>query len=485
MPHHNNVKSRSALPLVSLAVTFLLPTCLPAAEQSNQFPDLPQLSSSSFPEGVRGAVERAYNAVKANPKSPLLNGQLGIILLANHGADDVSEICFRRAHFLDQTSFRWSYLLGAVLARAGKFQDASGTFRDALRINPKYLPARLNLGECLLATGNWKEASELFEALVMEDPRNPHANYGLARVRAARNDLNGAAESFRRACELYPNFGAAHYGLARTYERLGDKERSEQELSLYAASKGLGPPLDDPLMTEVQVTTAIPSEIRQAEELAGQGNWPAAARAYEETLAKNPGLEKAHVKLISIYGRLGQFEAAEQHFRAAVLLDPNDPESYLNHGLLLASQEKYSEAELAFRKVLEINPRFPEGRVHLGHMLEAQGKLAESVAEYEKAVADVSDDAEAHFALGRIAVNQDRTAEGIQHFLISLRTGSDDNRPRYLYALGAAYARAGDRENALKYLRRAHEGAAARGQSNLVQAIDADLKQLEAEPGPE
>lgn len=468
-----------------IAAIFFPAWMLPADQVVSSLPDLPQIQLGLYPPGVRGELESAYYAFKANPNDAALNGNLGMVLQAYESANPGAEICYRRAHLLDHSSFRWGYYLGVVLAGEGKFTEAVSVLRDALRINPEYLPARLNLGECLLASGRWQEASDLFEALAKEDPNYPGAQFGLARVMAIRNDLNSAAKRSRRACELFPNFSAAHYELARIYERLGDREQSSKELSLYTSSHGLEPEVADPLLAEVLALNAPPSDLRRAEELEAQGKVREAVADFEKVLDENPNLEKVHVKLISLYGQLGHPEKAEEHFRAAVRLDPHDATGYYNYGLLMVSEQKYSEAESNFRKVLEINLRYPEGHTILGNMLEAQGKLAESVAEYEKAVAEAPDDPKAHFALGRMAVNQDRYEEGIQHFLISVRTGDEDERPAYLYALGAAYARAGNRESALLNLRRAREAAAARGQSNLVIAIDADLKQLEAESGPE
>ena len=456
------------------------------ADQSVSLPDLPQIVLEHFPPGIRDKVREAYYAAQANPHDAPLNGRLGMILQAFDQADEGAEVCYRRAHLLDPTSFRWGYYLGIVLANGAKYDEAAVTLRDALRIDPEYLPARLSLGESLLASGKWQGAAELFESLVRKNPDSPHAHYGLARVRAARNDLNGAAESFRKACELFPNFGAAHYGLARVYERLGRKERSLEQMKLYDSTRASAPELKDQLLAEVTAQSVSPSDdLRRGTELAQQGKVQEAAAEYEKALELNPELEKAHVNLISLYGRLGQAAKAEGHFQAAVRLDPNDPDCYFNHGLLLASEERYSEAEPAFRKALETNPHYPEAHTNLGYMLEAQGKLTEAIAEYEKAIADIPDDAQAHFALGRIAVNQENYQEGVGHFLICLRTGSGENRPAYFYALGAAYARSGDRKNGLQYLRKAREEAVARGQSKLAEAIGEDLKHLQEEPGPE
>ena len=55
----------------------------------------------------------------------------------------------------------------------------------------------------------------------------------------------------------------------------------------------------------------------------------------------------------------------------------------------------------------------------------------------------------------------------------------DGETPRYLYALGATYGRAGDSGKALHYLRAARDQASTRGQSGLLASINKDLESLE------
>src|SRR5438034_995102 len=91
---------------------------------------------------------------------------------------------------------------------------------------------------------------------------------------------------------------------------------------------------------------------------------------------------------------------------------------------------------------------------------------------------------QAHFNLGRILVNQKKYLEGIQELEKTIEP-EDENSPRYVYALGAAFARSGDRQNALRYIRQARDGAAARGQSALLTSIERDLRALEAPGTPQ
>jgi hypothetical protein len=74
-------------------------------------------------------------------------------------------------------------------------------------------------------------------------------------------------------------------------------------------------------------------------------------------------------------------------------------------------------------------------------------------------------------------VNRRDFSAGIQHLLKTIAP-EDDSTPGYLYALGAAYARAGDREKAIQYLREGRAKAQTRGQHQLVERIESDLKTL-------
>jgi Flp pilus assembly protein TadD len=114
----------------------------------------------------------------------------------------------------------------------------------------------------------------------------------------------------------------------------------------------------------------------------------------------------------------------------------------------------------------------------MGYLLERRGRLVEAAAEYRKAIDNKPSDRQAHFNLGRVLVNQNDYNGGIQELKKTLEP-EDENTPRYMYALGAAFARSGDRQNALRFIRQARDGATARGQSSLVDSIDRDIRVLE------
>ena len=459
---------------------FIVAAALVASAQNPAMPAIPEPQLALLPEDIRPQVKQAHDEALKNPKNASASGKLGMFLHAYH-FDTEAVVCYRRAHLLDPTSFDWVYYLGLAQADQGEFAEAAAALRQAVHQNPRYLPAQLRLGEYLLASGKWQEAAQFYGAMVARHPDRAEAYYGLGRVRAVRNDLNGAVDFFRKACDLFPKFGPAHYGLAQVYKRLGKTSLALEQLALYEKSGTSTPDVHDQLLDNVKTLNANKqNQLSPGLELAKEGRLQEAAGVLEKLLEKNPRLAEAHVKLIAIYGQLRQPLKAEEHFQAAVRLEPQNPESYFDRGLVFANQEEFVEAEASFRKVLEINAQYPGAQLNLGSMLEAQGKLADATAEYQKALDKNPEDARAHFSLGRILVNQEDYKGGIEHLLKTINVGDEETRPTYLYALGAAYARSGDTVNALLYLRAAREKAVARGQSQLVESIDADLRALES-----
>jgi tetratricopeptide (TPR) repeat protein len=455
------------------------------ADQAANSPELPRIVPDDFPPAtIREKVRVAYAAVVSNPLDASANGKLGMILEAYRPDDERAEACYRRAHQLDPRSFRWTYYLAMVLAAQAKYDQAIATLQQALQLDSEYLPARLKMGEYLATEGRPDDARKVYENIVRQHPESAQTYYALGQAYETARDLNKAVDSFRKACELFPYFGAAHYALARAYQRLGKTDAAREELARYEENKYDIPGVGDRLQAELDELYMDPQSLfGLAIELGNRGRWKEAIAKHELVLQFEPRLLRAHINLISLYGHLHEFEKAEEHYFAAVRLDPNQSESYYNYGVLLMQENKGREAEEAFRKALAANSQYAEAHNNLGDLLQREGKLAEAMAEFEKAIRNKPDFPQAHFNLGRLLVNQGRYKDAIDELLKTLSSQDDEGRPTYLYAVGAAYARAGDRDNGIRYMRLAREQAASRQQSSLLNSIDHDIRILEEE-GP-
>jgi len=472
---------RKALFFVFLSI-FALATPNSRAQRASA-PELPRPNLQTFSPPVHEQIDEAYTDARAHPRDASASGRLGMVL-QTYGLFQEAALAYETASRLAPSTFRWTYYLGQVQAAAGHCDTATTTLQAALRLDPSYVPAQLRLADCLVASAQWDKADELYSTALKSDPNNPAAHYGLGRVRAARRDFAAAADSYRQAISSFPDFGPAHYALALADRALGHIDQAEGELRLYEKTKDRVPPQNDPLSEEVRVLNRTATyQVQMGIALEQQGRLEESADAHEKALAIDPQLAQAHINLVELYGRLGQFDKAEQHYLAAAHLNPGAAENYYNYGVLNLTAERFDQAETAFRKTLEVDPLHPGAHNNLGYLLERQGKSSEAAAEYRKAIANKPGDRQAHFNLGRVLVNQREFDEGIRELTKTIEP-EDENTPRYMYALGAALARSGDRPSALRYLHRARDSAAALGQSALVASIDRDLHTLEASGTP-
>lgn len=218
--------------------------------------------------------------------------------------------------------------------------------------------------------------------------------------------------------------------------------------------------------------------LKQGVALESAGKTDESVAAHEQALTLNPQLVQAHINLLSLYGRRQQFAKAESHYRAALAINPELPEIHYNFGVLLVGQARFTEAAEAFQRCLQLDPDHPEAHYNYAALIEREGKLEEATAHYRKAITGKPDHRLAHFNLGRILVSQNRLREAIEQFQQTL-TPEDDETPRFMYALGATWIRAGEKDKGIHYLRAARTRAAALGQTPLVSSLERDLKTLE------
>jgi len=391
-----------------------------------------------------------------------------------------AQICYRRARRFDPTRFDWAYYLGLVQALAGENAEAAANLEAAIRIDPGYVPARIKLSEVLLVLCRLDESRQVSEALLKEDPQIAPAYYWLGREEAAKGDLARAEQWYVKACDSWPAYGTAHYALALAYQKTGRPEEAQRHMAVYQKYQANSDPEpEDPKLEAVRaLDNSALAHLMKAVDLENAGQNLKAIAEDEDAVRQDPKLVQAYANLISLYARADQPEKAEHAYHAVVAINPNLPQSHYDYGVFLVSRARFADAEVAFRKAIEASPHYAEAHSNLGAMLERRDKLEEAAKQYRAAIEDKPNFRQARYQLGRLLLMQKKTAEAIENLRQTL-TPEDEATPRFLYALGVAYAESNDFASARQYLERGASQAQALAQQQLAAQIRTALQEVE------
>ena len=88
-----------------------------------------------------------------------------------------------------------------------------------------------------------------------------------------------------------------------------------------------------------------------------QGNFDLAREKLERALSQDPELAEAYSALALVYDNLGEPQSAEENYRTAVALAPENSSVLNSYAVFLCRQQRGSEAEALFLKAAS-NPRY-------------------------------------------------------------------------------------------------------------------------------
>jgi tetratricopeptide (TPR) repeat protein len=372
----------------------------------------------------------------------------------------------------------WHYLDACVLDRLVRPREAAAQLREALKIQPDYLPARVRLADALLSAGELDESRTIFAALAREPAAEPLGLFGLGQILAAEGKHEEAVGTIRRALALFPEWGAAQYALALSLRTLGRRAEAEQALQRYVQYGTRWPGVDDPLLNGISSLRNDPAaRFRRARKLADDGDVNGAIAEFEAALADDSSLALAHASLVKLYGGTGNWAKAEEHYRAAVALGSGLAELHYDYGVLLSLQQKWAEAGDAYRRAIAVNPNYPEAHNNLGQVLERNRQLDAALEEYRSAALSRPTFRLARFNAGRMLIALGRLDEAITE-LQKITDPRDAEAPRYLFALSTAYVRSGRKDEGVRWATEARQLALQYGDTALAAAIERDLAMI-------
>jgi len=285
-------------------------------------------------------------------------------------------------------------------------------------------------------------------------------------------DLQKAVDYFKQAIEKDPGYALAYVGLGDSYILLSGfgaaRPQDSFPLAEAAAKKALE--IDDTL-AEAHTTLGFSLCVHHLD-------FASSIREFERAIALNPNYATAHHwfgdgPLLAV----GQFDRAIAEGKRALELDPLSVIITADLGANYLVARRYDEAIEQFHKAIELDPRFYYAHWNLAEALEMKGNMSEALAEYKKAV-ELDDDPFVLALLGQAYAKLGQRDEALKILAQLPQIAAHRYVPSYSYAL--LHMALGEKDKAVEWLERSYQEGA--GLDVIFLKVDPMLDPLQKEP---
>ncbi|XP_041055597.1 protein O-mannosyl-transferase TMTC4 isoform X1 [Carcharodon carcharias] len=228
------------------------------------------------------------------------------------------------------------YNVGKNLADRGKEISAIQYYREAVRLNPKYVHAMNNLGNILKERKELHEAEKLLSRAVAIQPDFAAAWMNLGIVQNSLSKFEEAERSYWTAIKYRKKYPDCYYNLGRLY---ADLHRTVDALN-----------------------------------------------AWQNATLLKPNHSLAWNNLIILLDNTGNLAQAEAVGKEALKLLPNDHTIMFSFANVLGKLKKYKESENLFLKALQINPTIASYHGNLAVLYHRWGRLDLASERYKLAL---------------------------------------------------------------------------------------------------
>ena len=285
-------------------------------------------------------------------------------------------------------------------------------------------------------------------------------------------DLQKAIDYFKQAIEKDPGYALAYVGLGDSY--------------ILLSGFGAAPPQNSFPLAEAAAKKALEIDDNLAEAHTTLGfilcvhhlNFADSIREFERAIALDPNYATAHHwfgdgPLLAV----GQFDRAIAEGKRAVELDPLSVIITADLGADFLVARRYDEAIDQFHKAIDLDPRFYYVHWNLAEALEMKGDLRGALTEYKKAV-ELDDDPFVLALLGQAYAKVGQRDEALKILAQLPQIAAHRYVPSYSFAL--LHMALGEKDKAIEWLERSyHDGA---GLDVIFLKVDPMLDPLQKEP---
>lgn len=326
----------------------------------------------------RQALQMARQALPAHAMIPLKLAEIAFL----EGDYPQAEALAQQALKLDSNNFLLYFLAAQTLMYGLNQTQIINWLQRSIALNPRFGFAQMSLGYAYWRNNQLEEALSAFQTAETLFPESTALAFVRGKASFARGRYAEARQHLLNALQYWGQSPMEHVQRGVIFLKLGDIEavagRLPAALAYYQQASAEN---DD---------NKARAFLKQARLQALQGDYPAAARAFETYLQfstyRTPEqinqdaqtrylLQQGHQQanaaaLQNDLGRLAllaqDYALAEQHFQQALSTEPNNPAIRYNLGLLRIHQQQWPSAIAELEQVLQLEPGHEKAHYNLG-----------------------------------------------------------------------------------------------------------------------
>ncbi len=333
------------------------------------------------------SLELAQLAMDKDPKNPeflLVKARLmaragrqdEVEKLLTRGIEDFSEI--------PKISVAYAQL---IEVRRGELESAETRLREAVEHDPFNALGWVVLGRVLERTGRAEEAIDTYRRGLESDSSNMDLHGSLGTLLVSRGALTEGIQHLKEAVRLSPRMQPSlHVSLGGALAELGQLEAAGKEYERVLAVQ----PKHPGARNNYAVALRRHGRIEQAEKL------------LMELIADSPKNVDAYNNLSAIAVDKEEWSKAERYARIALDLDGTLPEVWNNLAIAQEEQGRSEESERSYTRALELDPEYWPSHLNLGILYRKIGRSSEALTALGEALSRVPQLPAAHYELGML-----------------------------------------------------------------------------------
>ncbi len=421
-------------------------------------------------------------AVKAAPNDPRESFWNGFAAAARQPPDLVAaELGYREALKRDPKFLPASLKLAALLQQQNKAQESLVVLREAEEAGAPATILQLAWGDALIVAKEPVKAEEVFRKALQTEPKSARARMGVAAALQAQDKLTEAKAYLEETLKEMPDTLGLRERLATVFLALGQKDealaRYQEELNTGRVTPSLRLALAR-LALDLGKVELAQSEAKKVQD-ENPRNAEAAyllARVHEARGELGGALAEYRRALMwdklpiynYAYGRVLLKAGKEQEAEAALDAASSLPEARMERGRESFRHGDVERAVADFKEAAKMLPTSAEPLIFEGLCYDKMGQQSKAEDAWRDAVGVDPDASEPHYRLGRQEMDHGRPKAAIDHFrraLAKMPTSVPWESELY-FQLGQAELLAGSKPAALaafkKYLELAPQDAPSR-----------------------